>query len=83
MTTRLSNISQKNTDTNTYPLTEPSARTSNVYKKVTSDMQFVPIGPTQGVGVAFGWKVPSFAVKMAKAKDFMIGNLPKYLEGTA
>lgn len=46
-------------------------------------MQFVPIGPTQGVGVAFGWKVPSFAVKMAKAKDFMIGNLPKYLEGTA
>lgn len=62
---------------------EPAARTNNVYKKVTSDMQFVPVGPTQGVGIAFGWKLPSFAVKMAKAKDFMIGKLPTYLEGTA
>ena len=46
-------------------------------------MQFVPIGPTQGVGIAFGWKLPSFAVKMAKSKDFMIGNVPKTIEGNA
>jgi apoptosis-inducing factor 2 len=63
--------------------TEPASRTNNVYKKVQSDMQFVPIGSTQGVGIAFGWKIPSFMVRMAKAKDFMIGQFPKYLEGTA
>jgi apoptosis-inducing factor 2 len=45
-------------------------------------MQFVPIGASQGVGIAFGWKLPSFAVKFAKSKDFMIGNLDKVLAGT-
>lgn len=45
-------------------------------------MQFVPIGHTQGVGIAFGWKLPSFMVKMAKSKDFMIGNMAKVLGGT-
>jgi apoptosis-inducing factor 2 len=60
---------------------EPSKR-KIIYKKITSDMQFVPIGSTQGVGVAFGYKVPSMIVKMAKSKDFMIGNVPKLIEGT-
>ena len=63
--------------------TAPGPRTKNVYKKITSDMQFVPIGATQGVGIAFGWKLPSFVVKMAKSKDFMIGKAPQYIEGTA
>jgi apoptosis-inducing factor 2 len=45
-------------------------------------MQFVPIGKTQGVGVVFGYKIPSFMVKMAKSKDFMIGNAPKLVQGT-
>lgn len=67
--------------TNNYA--EPGPRTKNVYKKITSDMQFVPIGSQQGVGIAFGWKLPSFAVRMAKSKDFMIGNAVKYIEGTA
>jgi len=58
-------------------------RTNKVYKKITSDMQFVPIGSQGGVGIAFGWKVPSFLVKMAKSKDFMIGNALKTVEGTA
>jgi len=62
---------------------EPGPRTKNVYKKITSDMMFVPIGPTQGVGAAFGWKVPSFLVKFIKSKDFMIGNAAKTIEGTA
>jgi NADH dehydrogenase FAD-containing subunit len=60
---------------------EPSKR-KIVYKKITSDLQFVPIGSTQGVGVVFGYKVPSMVVKMAKSKDFMIGNVPKLIEGT-
>ncbi len=62
---------------------EPGPRTKNVYKKITSDMQFVPLGSQQGVGIAFGWKLPSFMVRMAKSKDFMIGNAVKYMDGTA
>ena len=58
-------------------------RTNKIYKKVTSDMQFVPVGSSGGVGIAFGWKVPNFMVKMVKAKDFMIGNAVKTVEGTA
>jgi len=57
-------------------------RTAKVYKKITSDMQFVPIGSQGGVGIAFGWRLPSFLVKVAKAKDFMIGNAVKVVEGT-
>lgn len=61
---------------------EPGPRTKKIYKKIQSDMQFVPIGKTQGVGVVFGYKIPSFMVKMAKSKDFMIGNAPKLVQGT-
>lgn len=61
---------------------EPGPRTKKIYKKLQSDMQFVPIGKTQGVGVVFGYKIPSFMVKMAKSKDFMIGNAPKLVQGT-
>ncbi|KIX10221.1 uncharacterized protein Z518_01302 [Rhinocladiella mackenziei CBS 650.93] len=61
----------------------PGPRTKKIYKKITSDMQFVPIGSQQGVGAVFGWKIPSFMVKMIKSKDFMIGNAVKTIEGTA
>lgn len=61
---------------------QPGSRTKNIYKKFQSDMQFVPIGSTQGVGVIFGYKIPSFMVKMAKSKDFMIAQAPKLVEGT-
>ncbi|KAL6242597.1 hypothetical protein RBB50_010243 [Rhinocladiella similis] len=61
----------------------PGPRTKKVYKKITSDMQFVPIGSQGGVGIAFGYKLPSFMVKMAKAKDFMIGRAAQTLEGSA
>ena len=63
--------------------TEPGPRTKNVYSKITTDMQFVPVGSQQGVGIAFGWKLPSFIVRMAKSKDFMIGKAVQYMEGTA
>ncbi|ERF68208.1 hypothetical protein EPUS_05289 [Endocarpon pusillum Z07020] len=52
------------------------------YKKFESDVQLIPIGPKQGVGVAFGWKMPSFAVVMAKSKDYMVSNAPKLVDGT-
>jgi apoptosis-inducing factor 2 len=52
------------------------------YKKVQSDMQLLPIGTKQGVGIVFGWKLPSFAVVMAKSKDYMVGEAPKLVYGT-
>lgn len=64
-------------------LLEPGPRTKAIYKKFTAEMAFVPVGSQQGVGLAFGWKLPSFVIKMAKAKDFMIGNAPKLIEGQA
>jgi apoptosis-inducing factor 2 len=60
---------------------EPGKR-KILYKKITSDMQFVPVGSKQGVGVVFGYKIPSIMVKMVKSKDFMIGNVPKLIAGT-
>jgi len=52
-----------------------------LYKKFKQDMQMIPIGPGGGVGTAFGYRFPSFMVKMAKAKDYMIGNAPKIIQG--
>lgn len=53
-----------------------------LYKKIQSDTQLVPIGSKQGVGIGFGWKLPSFAVVMAKSKDYMVSNGPKLINGT-
>lgn len=64
-------------------ITDAGPRTKKIYKKIQSEMLFVPVGSQQGVGLAFGWKLPSFAIKMAKAKDYMIGNAPKLIEGQA
>lgn len=44
-----------------------------LYKSVQQETQVVPIGKAQGVGAFNGWKLPGFAVKMAKGKDYMIG----------
>ncbi|KAK5073653.1 hypothetical protein LTR64_007210 [Lithohypha guttulata] len=63
--------------------TNGGARTNKVYKKIQAEMAFVPVGSQQGVGLAFGWKLPSFVIKMAKAKDYMIGNAPKLIQGQA
>ena len=40
----------------------------------------VPISRNGGIGLAFGWSVPSFLVKFLKSKDFMI---PKAGDGLA
>jgi apoptosis-inducing factor 2 len=52
------------------------------YKKFQGDMQLLPLGSKQGVGVAFGWKLPSFAIVMAKGRDYMVSNAPKLVHGT-
>ncbi|KAG8530033.1 uncharacterized protein KY384_005515 [Bacidia gigantensis] len=49
----------------------------------TKEMQLVPVGPNGGVGAAFGWWLPSFAVKMIKSKTFMFDRAEKWALGQA
>lgn len=43
-----------------------------IYKQIEADMQIVPIGPMGGVGVIFGWSVPSWLVWLVKSRTFMM-----------
>lgn len=63
-----------------YGTAEPEKR-KILYKQFQSDVQMIPLGSTQGVGVVFGYKAPSFMIKMAKSKDFMIGECAKLIAG--
>jgi apoptosis-inducing factor 2 len=51
------------------------------YKQIQSDMQFVPVGPKGGVGVIFGWRVPSFFVWLLKSRTFGIEKAPALATG--
>lgn len=42
------------------------------YKQITASMGVVPIGPKGGVGVIFGWRVPSWFVWLMKSRTFML-----------
>lgn len=52
-----------------------------IYEPVKAEMQLVPVGLSKGVGAVFGWGLPSFAVWLIKGRDFMIGNVPKKVNG--
>lgn len=52
-----------------------------LFKQNLKETQLVPIGPNGGVGAAYGWKLPSFAIRMIKGKDFMIGKAPDNVYG--
>jgi apoptosis-inducing factor 2 len=52
------------------------------YKQFEKDMQIVPVGPKGGVGVIFGWSVPSFLVRSLKAKTFMLEKAAGLAEGS-
>ncbi|KAI4131124.1 MAG: hypothetical protein LQ347_003108 [Umbilicaria vellea] len=53
------------------------------YKQNTSEMQVVPIGPKGGVGVVFGWQVPSWFVWLIKSRTFMVEKAPDVVTGAA
>jgi NADH dehydrogenase FAD-containing subunit len=42
------------------------------YKQFETDVLIVPAGPKGGVGVLFGWSVPSFLVWLLKSRTFML-----------
>ena len=48
------------------------------YKPLTTkETQFVPVGPSYGVGAAFGWWIPSAVVRMVKGKNMFFPNAIK------
>ncbi|KAI4272558.1 MAG: hypothetical protein L6R38_006562 [Xanthoria sp. 2 TBL-2021] len=51
------------------------------FKQTVTETQLVPIGPSGGVGSAFGWRVPSFVVWLVKSRDYMIGMVPGVVVG--
>ncbi|KAL8921479.1 MAG: hypothetical protein Q9172_003984 [Xanthocarpia lactea] len=51
------------------------------FKQTVTETQLVPIGPSGGVGSAFGWRLPSFVVWMIKSRDYMIGMVPGVVTG--
>lgn len=50
--------------------------------KPIKDTVLVPIGPSGGVGQLFGWQAPSWFVKMAKGKTFLIEMVEPIVSGT-
>jgi len=44
-----------------------------IYVPETRELQIVPVGRGGGVGAAWGWRVPSWAVWLIKGRDFMVG----------
>ncbi|ODQ66062.1 FAD/NAD(P)-binding domain-containing protein [Nadsonia fulvescens var. elongata DSM 6958] len=51
------------------------------YKKGRKETILAVIGRGGGTGLIFGWKAPSFAVKMLKSKDYMVGSLKGFVSG--
>jgi hypothetical protein len=49
--------------------------------KPMKDTILIPVGPGGGVGQIMGWKAPSFLVKQAKAKKFLLELLDPMLTG--
>ena len=43
-----------------------------VFKQITAQTQLVPIGQKGGVGILFGWRIPSFMVWLIKGRGYFI-----------
>ncbi|KAF2678004.1 hypothetical protein K458DRAFT_395305 [Lentithecium fluviatile CBS 122367] len=53
----------------------PFAKPTRLVQKEYSPMKgtiAIPVGPGGGVGQVFGWGMPSFMVKKAKAESFLL-----------
>jgi len=53
------------------------------YKQIQADMGAIPIGPKGGVGVIYGWRVPSWFVWLVKSRNFMMDKSPELATGEA
>ena len=52
------------------------------YNKSDKMTQVVPIGPKGGVGMVFGWKVPSLMVWAVKSRTFFVEMVEPTVMGT-
>lgn len=57
-----------------------SAMKEKKYKPM-KELMIVPTGPKGGVGVLFGWKLPSWFIWLLKSRTFFIEKAPKYTDG--
>ena len=61
---------------------DPRAVKQTPYNKSEKVTQVVPIGPKGGVGMVFGWKVPSLMVWMVKSRTFFVEMVEPTVMGT-
>ena len=52
------------------------------WKANLKETQLVCIGPKAGTGAIFGIKLPGFAVKMIKGKDYFTSRAPSIVDGS-
>lgn len=65
--------------------TDPNAKAEGqdkTYTRNEKELQIVPVGPSKGVGVVFGWRVPSWFVWLMKGRDYMIPKGPANVDGS-
>ena len=74
-------VEEKNTSFWNSWIARTSAEPQQKIFKQTLNTQFVPIGPKGGVGLLFGWRVPSWFVWALKGRDYMIGMAPGLVKG--
>lgn len=50
----------------------PNPTEDRIFKEDVRETQMVPIAKSKGVGVAMGWKLPSFLVWLIKGRDYWL-----------
>ncbi|KAB8224330.1 FAD/NAD(P)-binding domain-containing protein [Aspergillus novoparasiticus] len=51
------------------------------YSQIKADMQVVPIGPSGGVGVIFGYRIPNWLVWVLKSRTLLVHKAPELASG--
>ena len=52
-----------------------------IYEPELKELQIVPVGRGGGVGSIYGWRVPSWAVWLIKARDYMVPSAGDWVFG--
>ncbi|KAJ5833418.1 hypothetical protein N7474_001729 [Penicillium riverlandense] len=60
---------------------ETSVAVDRIFQEDTRETQLVPIGTSKGVGVAMGYQIPSFLVRLIKGRDYWLWTTGKLWNG--
>ncbi|KAI9828123.1 MAG: hypothetical protein M1832_003650 [Thelocarpon impressellum] len=63
-----------------YDVSAGAVGAERTYKSAAETM-IVPVGRSKGVGVVYGWSVPSLVVWALKGRDYLVGNLVQERDG--